>query len=192
MDIENLTKEELQAELKHRGIKFHHKNNIAKLQELLRNGTQESVQEEAKPEPVVKSNPAPKKPMTKAQAKLARMSEKEKKALALVRIIVSPNDPNMASYPGLIFTVGSSSVNRGKMIKKYVPFNNEEGWHVPHIIYEQIKYAEMQKFKAIKRPDGSKDVTPYITRKFNVEVLPPLTQKELADLAAAQKSRGDT
>ena len=51
--------------------------------------------------------------------------------MKLTRVVVVPNDSTMANYPGLIFTVGSSGINNGQMIKKFVPFNNEEGWHVP-------------------------------------------------------------
>lgn len=111
------------------------------------------------------------------------------KAMRLVRIVVIPNDPLLATYPGLIFTVGSSRVNNGRMIKKFVPFGNEEGWHVPHIIYEQILHAEMQKFKTVKLPNGEKGLVPYISKKFNVQVLPPLTKAELQKLATAQKAR---
>jgi len=120
-----------------------------------------------------------------------RMTPKEREALKLVRIIVSPNDPLMSSYPGLIFTVGSSKVNKGKMVKKYVPFNNEAGWHVPNIIYEMIEAAEMQKFKQVRLPNGEKGLESYLTKKFNVVVLPPLTRVEMKALAASQAARGD-
>ena len=106
--------------------------------------------------------------------------------MKLVRIVVTPNDPLMSSYPGLIFTVGASGLNGGKMIKKYVPFNNEEGWHVPQIILNQIEHAEMQKFKTVTTPNGEKVLEPYITKKFNVRILDPLTKEELERLAAAQ------
>ena len=106
------------------------------------------------------------------------------------RIVVSPNDPLMSSYNGLIFTVGSSAVNGGRMIKKYVPFNNDDGWHVPQIIIDQIENAQMQKFKQVTMPNGDKTLQAYITKKFNVQILPPLTQPEVEILAAAQASKG--
>jgi len=70
--------------------------------------------------------------------------------------------------------------------KKYVPFNNEEGWHVPNIILQQIEHAEMQKFKTVTMPNGEKQLEPYITKKFNVRVLDPLTPEDMDKLAASQ------
>jgi len=198
MNIASMTKEEMQAELKNRGIKVHHKSGMDKLRSALQtdeDGTEStSAIEVSDKVSVTSSKPVKAKsvPMTPQEAKIARMSPKEQRALRLVRIVVSPNDTLMSTYPGLIFTVGSSSINKGKMIKKYVPFNNEEGWHVPYIIYEQILNAEMQKFKSVKRANGDKDMEPYITRKFNVTILPDLTMPEMETLASAQKSRGDT
>jgi len=195
MDIASMTKEELQAELKNRNIKVHHKTGIDKLRSTLQESVDGADHDPAVTVPAVElSKPVKVKtaPMTAHEAKIARMSPKEQAALRLIRIVVSPNDPLMSSYPGLIFTVGSSKINKGKMIKKYVPFNNEEGWHVPYMIYEQILHAEMQKFKQVKRPNGEKDLEPYITRKFNVTILPELTIPQMEKLAAIQKSRGDT
>jgi hypothetical protein len=76
------------------------------------------------------------------------------------------------------------------MIKKFVPFNNEEGWHVPTIILRQIENAEMQKFKTVTRTDGEKVLEPYVTKKFNVRILDPLTKEELEQLAARQGAAG--
>ena len=76
------------------------------------------------------------------------------------------------------------------MIKKFVPFSNEEGWHVPTIILRQIESAEMQKFKTVTRPDGEKVLEPYLTKKFNVQILPDLTQEELKRLADQQAAAG--
>ena len=104
---------------------------------------------------------------------------------------MTPNDPEISGHAGQIFTVVVSAVNGGKAIKKYVPFNNEEGWHVPNVLVNQIANAEMQKFKSVKLPNGDTVLQPYQTKKYNVQVLADLTQKEIDRLAAAQASRGD-
>ena len=114
----------------------------------------------------------------------------EKRAMKLTRVVVVPNDSSMANYPGLIFTVGASGINNGQMIKKFVPFNNEEGWHVPQIILDQIENAQMQKFKTVTRANGEKVLEPYNAKKFNVQILPPLNKEELETLAAANKAAG--
>jgi len=181
MDIENMDIEDVKAELTERGIKLHHKTGEAKLRATLQasvDGTYEAPVAKKVEEPA--ATPPKKVEMTK-----------EQRALRLVRIIVSPNDPLMASYPGLIFTVCSSSVNSGKAVKKYVPFNNEEGWHVPHIIFEQIQNAEMQKFKPVKMDNGETVLQPYTAKMYNIQELAPLSEAEIKKLAASQTARGD-
>lgn len=177
MDIDNMDQNALLEEVKAHGVEVHHKTGESKLRAILKQLHEGTFDKEAGIKEVPKE--APKVELTK-----------EQRAMRLIRIVVVPNDPLLASYTGLIFSVGSSKVNKGRMIKKYVPFNNEEGWHVPHIIYEQIKNAEMQKFKSTKLPNGEKVLTPYLTKKFNVQVLDPLSEEELAKLAASQKARG--
>tara|TARA_B100000470_G_scaffold213762_1_gene194526 strand:+ start:579 stop:1196 length:618 start_codon:yes stop_codon:yes gene_type:complete len=189
--ISELTDEEIKQELKEYGIKFHHKTGSSKLAELLYTAREN-------PEVMVQDIPVAvddrpyegglpdASEAAKAAAAKALTKTGEKEAMKLVRIVVTPNDPLMSSYPGLIFTVGASGLNGGKMIKKYVPFNNEEGWHVPQVILNQIEYAEMQKFKTVTMPNGEKQLEPYITKKFNVRILDPLTKEELERLAASQ------
>ena len=187
-----MTDADIHEELKAHGIKMHHKTGTEKLKATLasvHDGTYEApVAEVASPTP----------PATAVDRTLhgtpvdipdSELSPTDR-AMQLVRIVVSPNDTLMSTYPGMIFTVGSSKVNNGRMVKKYVPFNNDEGWHVPKIIFDQIEAAEMQKFRSVKLPNGEKSLAPYITKKFNVQVLPALTMKELNDLSIAQQSRG--
>ena len=187
MDIENMNIEDVKAELTGRGIKVHHKNSEKKLRDTLqadvdKNDTKVPV--EAKSSPVEPAK-AKKKPEKKVAMTL------EEKCMHLKRIIVTPNDPEMSGHAGQIFTVVVSAVNNGKAIKKYVPFNNEEGWHVPNVLVNQIANAEMQKFKSVKAHNGETILQPYNAKKYNVQVLPDLTQKEIDKLAAAQASRGD-
>lgn len=181
-NIEEMSLEDVKTELESHGVKLHHKTGEAKYRETLEavlSGTYNAT-------PVEKT-------VEVQQPKAEKVEEltREQKAMRLVRVIVSPNDPVRSGFPGHIFTVCSSKLNRGRAIKKYVPFNNEEGWHIPHIIYEQIKSAQMQKFKPVKMANGETTMQPYLTRMYNVEVLPPLNQHELDALASAQKARGD-
>ena len=191
--INKMTDEEIKQELQDYGVKVHHKTGTVKLAELLADVrknpstiTQDVVPEvEVKDRPYKDWLPGAIKASIEAATKHFQLSPKQA-AMRLVRVVVTPNDPLMASYPGLIFTVGVSGINNGKMIKKYVPFNNEEGWHVPNIILQQIEHAEMQKFKTITTPNGEKVLEPYITKKFNVRILDPLTPEEMDRLAASQ------
>jgi len=187
MDIENMDIEDVKAELTGRGIKMHHKTNAIKLRKALqddvdKNDTKVPVEVESSP---VQPAKAEKKSVKKPTMTL------EEKCMHLKRIIVTPNDPELSGHSGLVFTVMVSAVNNGKAIKKYVPFNNEEGWHVPNVIVNQIANAEMQKFRSAKAPNGDTVLQPYQAKKYNVQVLPDLTQKEIDKLAAAQAARGD-
>jgi hypothetical protein len=108
-------------------------------------------------------------------------------AMKLIRVIVRPNDPLKLESGGEIFTYGSNVINNGKAVKKYVPFNNEEGWHIPNIIYQNIVATECQIFKKVTR-NGQDTMEAVKIKSYNVEVLPALTQDEIDKIAVRQKS----
>ena len=102
-----------------------------------------------------------------------------KEALRLVRIRLSCVNPLKRDWEGEVFTVDSNITG---VQRRNVPFNNEAGWHVPQIMLEFIKERKFQTFttKTIKGREVKKAV---LVKEFLVEVLPPLTTKELEDLA---------
>ena len=185
--INGMTDDELKQELKDNGVVLHHKTGTKKLASTLAEVRTKEYKEDTKTSNLSGSTEASRA----AKAKhLAAMQTTEKLAMKLTRVVVTPNDPAMVNYPGLIFTVGASGLNNGRMVKKFVPFNNEEGWHVPQIILNQIENGQMQKFKTVVRPNGEKVLEPYLTKKFNVRILDPLTREELEQVAAANKVAG--
>ena len=185
--INSMTDDEIRQELADNGVTLHHKTGTKKLASTLA----EVRTKEYKEDPKKSDLTGPSEAAKAAKAKhLAAMQTPEKLAMKLVRVVVTPNDPTMVNYPGLIFSVGASGLNDGRMIKKFVPFNNEEGWHVPQIILNQIEYGQMQKFKTVTRANGEKVLEPYNTKKFNVRILDPLTPEELREVAAANKLAG--
>ena len=191
--INSMTDDELKQELKDNGVTLHHKTGTKKLASTLAKVRTKEYQED--PNSAIPSKKASLSESTEAsrdaKAKhLAAMQTPEKLAMKLTRVVVTPNDPTMVNYPGLIFSVGASGLNHGRMVKKFVPFNNEEGWHVPTIILNQIINAEMQKFRTVTRANGEKVLEPYNTKKFNVRILDPLTREELEHVAAANKVAG--
>ena len=188
--INSMTDEEIRQELTDNGVTIHHKTGTKKLASTLADVRNKEYKEEPK-KPTSGSLPGSTEASRAAKARhLAAMQTPEKRAMKLTRVVVVPNDSTMANYPGLIFTVGASGINNGQMIKKFVPFNNEEGWHVPQIILDQIENAQMQKFKTVTRANGEKVLEPYNAKKFNVQILPPLNKEELETLAAANKAAG--
>ena len=104
-------------------------------------------------------------------------------AAALVRIRVTCMNPNKREWAGEIITAGNSTVGT---FKKYVPFNADEGWHVPHIIYNQLVARECQVFYTVKDARGQAIRRGKLIKEFAIEVLPHLTEKELTELARRQ------
>ena len=192
--INSMTDDEIRQELTDNGITLHHKTGTKKLASTLAEVRTKEYKEDTKTSDIpVGSLPGSTEASRAAKAKHMYAIDNltpTQEAMKLVRVVVTPNDPLMVNYPGLIFTVGMSNINKGRMIKKFVPFNNEEGWHVPTIILRQIEHAEMQKFKTVTRSNGEKVLEPYITKKFNVRILDSLTQEELEKLAARQGAAG--
>ncbi len=181
--INSMTDDEIRQELTENGVTLHHKTGSKKLASTLAEVRTKTYKEEVNSGSTEASRAAKEK-------HLAAMQTPEKRAMKLTRVVVVPNDSTMANYPGLIFTVGASGLNGGQMIKKFVPFNNEEGWHVPQIILDQIENAQMQKFKTVTRANGDKVLEPFLTKKFNVRILDPLTKEELDKVTAANKLAG--
>ena len=182
MDIQSMTKNELIDELAVCGVKLHPNTGIKKLQDTLSNlqVSNSNNDEEIKMKTITETKP-------KETPKGVVLTQ-EQAAMRLVRIVVRSNNPNQTEKTGAIFSVGSSIINKGRSVRKYVPFNNEEGWHVPHMLYQHILNSECQIWKTVKDRSGNSVRTPHRIKAYNVELLPPLTGKELHELADRQKA----
>ena len=113
-------------------------------------------------------------------AKRARL---RREANELIRIRVTCMNPNKKEWEGEIFTAGNTAVGS---FTKFVPFNVEDGWHVPRIIYNQIVQRQCQIFHTTRDGRGNSVRTGKLIKEFAVEVLPNLTTEELQELAARQ------
>lgn len=118
-----------------------------------------------------------------AAAPAVDRAELQRKASELVRVRVTCMNPAKKEWEGEIFTVGNSVVGT---FKKYVPFNADEGWHIPRIILDQIKARECQVFVTVKGPRGNTTRQGKLIKEFAIEILDPLTEEELHDLAQRQ------
>lgn len=107
----------------------------------------------------------------------------QKSASELMRIRVTCMNPAKKEWEGEIFTVGNSVVGT---FKKYVPFNADEGWHVPRIIYEQLKDRECQVFTTVRDSRGNSTRKGKLIKEFAIEILPNLTEEEIKELAQRQ------
>ena len=116
------------------------------------------------------------------------LNEKRKRlrdeASALVRIRVTCMNPNKKEWDGEIITAGNAAVGT---FKKFVPFHSaDDGWHVPNIIYKQLVQRECQIFVTTTDGAGNKIRKGKLIKEFAIEVLPDLTEEELAELARRQ------
>lgn len=122
-------------------------------------------------------------PVKTEESKSERKSRKRREASELVRIRVTCMNPFKKEWEGEIFTAGNSSVGT---FKKYVPFNADEGWHVPRIIYNQMVDRQCQIFVTRKDGRGNSVREGKLIKEFAIEVLPQLTASELTELARRQ------
>lgn len=112
-----------------------------------------------------------------------KRSDIEREATKLIRCIVTPMASNMKEHQGQLFAVGNAVL---PVIAKYILFNAE--YHVPQIILDHIKAQELQYFVTAKV--SGRDVrVPKMRKAFSVEILDPLTDEELKELARSQENR---
>lgn len=107
----------------------------------------------------------------------------KRNAEELIRVRVTCMNPAKKDWPGEIFTVGNSAVGT---IKKFVPFNAEEGWHVPRMILEMMEQRVCQIFVNKKTSHGVTVKEGKQIREFNIERLHPLDEEALEELARRQ------
>ena len=153
------------------GISYHPSIGLEKLRDKV-NG---AVAQEAEP--------APASVTPTEESSHARLVRLKKEAAELVRIRVTCMNPNKKEWEGEIITSGNAAVGT---FKKFIPFNADEGWHVPRIIYNQLVARECQVFHSKKNERGMTVRVGKLIKEFAIEVLPPLTEKELTELARRQ------
>lgn len=159
------------------GITYHPSIGVEKLREKI-NAHLEGTQEAEAAPVVVEEEQAP-----VGESPAQRNVRLRKNAAKLIRVNVTCMNPAKKEWEGEIFTAGNSIVGTHK---KYVPFNTEDGWHVPQIILNQILQRKCQVFYSAKDDRGNKIRKGKQIKEFAVEILPPLTPEELKDLAQRQ------
>lgn len=155
------------------GIAYHPSIGLEKLREKINAATSD----EAAPAPVQAVAAADEETANQRRIRL------KKQALELVRIRVTCMNPAKAEWEGEIITAGNSAVGS---VTKYIPFNADNGWHVPRIIYTQLAERQCQIFITVTDSRGNKSRKGKLIREFAIEVLPNLTPAELHELAQRQ------
>jgi len=186
--------EQLKGRATRMGLKFHPSIKAEKLKNKINDFQASSKKEDAKrarqlaneneqeiPAPV--DIPLTVNTVSKVETKAEKRIRLHKESARYVRIRIANMNPNKKEWEGEIFTVSNSVVGT---FKKYVPFNNEEGWHVPNIIYKMLKEKRCQIFYTVKNDKGAKVRKGKLINEYAIEVLPNLTFEELTDLAQRQ------
>jgi len=189
MNMNEMTSKQISDKLAEHGIKMHFNSSRTKLEEALQklnitNGEDNNMEVQTTETNGTVITDAMLDDFSYNGVELEGLREQD--ALKLIRVIVRPNDPLKLESAGEIFSYGSDLIDN-KFTKKYVPFNNEEGWHITNMMLENIKAAECQIFKKVTR-NGQESMEAQKIKAYNVEVLPPLTQAEIDKIAVRQKS----
>lgn len=154
------------------GISFHPSISLAKLREKVNSAATSSD------EPDNEVNES-----TVSESLSEKRARKRKEASELVRIRVACMNPAKKEWDGEIIAAGNSLVGT---FTKYVPFNAEDGYHVPHIIYQQLLERQCQIFVSHRDERGNTSRKGKLIKEFAIEVLPKLTKEELTELAQRQ------
>ena len=159
------------------GVKFHPSISADKLREKI-NAAQAEGEGSVGEQPEVKSATG-----TPEESPAAKKLRLKREGLKLVRVRITCMNPTKKEWEGEIFTVSNNAVGT---VKRYVPYNAEDGWHVEQSLLNQLRERQCQIFVTDKDSRGNKIRKGKLIREFAIEVLEPLTEEELHDLAQRQ------
>ena len=169
--------ENLKVRAEKLGVKFHPSISAEKLREKIK-AAQAEGEGSVGEQPEVKSVTA-----TVEESPAAKKLRLKREGLKLVRVRITCMNPTKKEWEGEIFTVSNNAVGT---VKRYVPYNAEDGWHVEQILLNQLRERQCQIFVTEKDSRGNKIRKGKLIREFAIEVLDPLTEEELHDLAQRQ------
>lgn len=165
-------------------IKFSNNISVEKLREKIEaaQANDEPEATEAAINPLGANQEAGVKKMTLGQKIRAEQTR-------LIRVRIQNLDPKKKDLPGEIITVANEYMGT---VRKFVPFGEvtDSGYHIPYCIYEFLKERKFINITTRKGKNGLPDIRATEAREFSIEVLPPLTEAELAQLAQAQIAAG--
>ena len=178
--VDRLTTLKSRADLM--GITYHPNIGPDKLQAKIdaRLATDESpdLEPETSAKPAVKGHA-----MSEKDYRIMQRNQRKREANRLVRVVVTCMDPNKRDWEGEIISVGSAKLGT---YKKYVPFNVETGFHVPKIILEAMQERKVTVFHTVRNRRGEKVRKGKLIPAFSIDILDPLTPKELEALKKQQ------
>lgn len=185
----------LRGRLDKMGIKYSNNAGVDRLREQLnqalegdRDGANAKADDSAPSTPSAAPLAQAKQEAPAQQLTLRQWAVKEK--MKLVRIRIACLDPKKKDLPGEIITVGNSVLGE---VRKFVPYGEatDDGYHVPYCIYEFLRDRKFLDIRTgYKKGTKQRTQSTREVREFAIEILPPLTSAELADLRKAQLAAG--
>ena len=178
------TLKDLKAQADLMGIKYPANANLKKMVELIDEHKKNLEKENTEAETT--SNQ-----ITSQKPRINKIGDIMDEALKLVRVRVTVNNPSKQSREGEIISAGNAVIG---FVSKFIPYQPafyEHGYHIPKIILDAM--MEMKHTRYPKKKDRfNATMDDYdnarLVPDFTIEVLPPLTEQELKELAEYQQA----
>lgn len=111
--------------------------------------------------------------------------QQQAEMMAMKRVRITCLNPAKRELKGEIITVANRYLGT---VRKFIPFGEatDNGFHVPQVLLQEL---QSRKFNSVStKPGQNGQVLPVqrLVNEFSIEELEPLTEKELAKLAATQ------
>lgn len=174
------------------GIKFSNNIRIESLREKI--AAKIAGEEIPAEEPMNKVNPLAAVGVAEEAPAVKQLTLREtliRDQMKLVRLRIQNLDPKKKDLPGEVLCVANEYLGT---VKKYIPYGeaSDDGYHVPYCIYTELESRRFQNVRTYTdRATGQIRIESSWAREFSLEVLPPLTKAELAQLASAQAAAGN-
>ena len=122
--------------------------------------------------------------LSPTEFKEQEFNKRRKECNRLIRCNITCLDSNKKNFRGEIISVGSSKLGT---FKKYVPYNTGEPYHLPQILFDELKARKHTTFVTIPGRNGKpprKEVR--MVNSYAIEELPPISKEELKELSKQQ------
>lgn len=126
------------------------------------------------------------KTVSKSEAIRTERLKQQREQLKLIRVRIVCLNPMKKDLEGEIVTVANGVVGS---VRKFIPFGeaSENGYHIPQILLTELQSRKFNQIRTKKGINGTISADPSrLVPEFAIEILPPLTQDELTQLARTQ------
>ena len=190
MDSEKL--KEMRERADALGVNYHHRANAKTIEADINShlvkmeGERDYPKEygmEEKLNKITVGPPAFEPPMTEAEFNKTQTSVRHRLAGSLVRCRIQNMNSAKKAWRGEFVSVGSAKLGT---FKKFIPFGGSEPYHIPRIIYNELKAKQCSSFYDVKDDRGRTRRKSKLINEYVIDELEPLTKEELKDLALKQ------